>query len=169
MKKIIFAFCLALSLTACGKSDTQDSAETAVTTATPVMDTSLEFDNTEYSYQKDNLPETCTSENEIVCAIESVVKCALNPKASYCDAKTMPDFIFYDDAMFADDDGLGRPTKQSFRPIKMKPIDGNTIEVLTVGTCDKNWFGNCAGNIIYILDNTGGHWRVKELYAIENI
>lgn len=167
MKKIIFTLCLALSLAACGKSDTQDSPQTP--TVTPAIDTTLKFDDKEYTYQKDNMPTKCLSESEIICAIENVVKCALNPKAPYCDAQSMPDFIFYDDAMFADDDGLGRPTKQSFRPIKMKPLDGSTIEVFTIGTCDKNWFGNCAGNIIYILDNSSGHWRVKELYAIENI
>lgn len=169
MKKIIFAVYLVLCLAACGKSDTRDSDEKSAVTAAPAAETALEFDGKEYSYKRDALPAACISENEIICAIENVVKCALNPKASYCDAKTMPDFIFYDDAMFADDDGLGRPTTQSFRPVKMKPINADTIEVLTTGTCDKNWFGNCAGNIIYILDNKSGHWRVKELYAIENI
>ena len=81
----------------------------------------------------------------------------------------MPDFIFYDDSMFADDNNLGRPTRQSFQFIKNKLLDDTTMEVLTKGECDKNWFGNCQGNIIYVLSNKTGKWIVKEIYAIETI
>ena len=169
MKKTLLALCLALCLPACGDKPENNTQDAKVAETTASADNSLQFDDREYSYQKDNLSDKCASDSEIFCAIEKVVKCALKPTAAYCDKATMPDFIFYDDAMFADDDGLGRPTQQSFKLVKMKPIDGTTIEVFTTGTCDKNWFGNCAGNIIYVLSNKGGHWRVKELYAMENI
>jgi len=166
MKQIIYTICLILCLSACGKND--DTTQQQNSTVAP-QTSEIKIDTTTFNYQKDTLPTKCLSTNEIACAIESVVKCALNPTASYCDSKTMPDFIFYDDAMFADDDGLGRPTKQSFQITKVKPLNDTTIEVFTIGTCDKNWFGNCNGNIIYVLTNTDGKWQVKELYAMENI
>ena len=170
MKKILIVLCLFLTITAC--KDKQEapqtqqnvSAENQVSSTIPTT-----FDNKTYSYQKNNLSEKCQSNDEIACAIEIVIKCALKNTESYCDKKTMPDFIFYDDAMFADDNGLGRPTQQSFKIIKIKPIDETMIEVFTEGQCDKNWFGNCAGNIIYVMTNQTGKWRVKEIYALEHI
>ena len=166
MKNILYILCSLILIAAC-KDDN-------ITEQTPLSNeqqktTDLKFDGTIFSYQKDSLPQTCNNDSEIVCAIENVVKCALKPTERYCDKKHMPDFIFFDDTMFADDNNLGRPTKQSFRLIKLKPINDSTIEVFTEGTCDKNWFGNCQGNIIYVMTNSSGKWLVKELYAMENI
>ena len=81
----------------------------------------------------------------------------------------MPEFLFYDDSIFAEDDVEGRPSEQSFKILKYKPIDSHTIEVYTEGQCDHNWFGACQGNVIYVMDNSGGQWRVKEIYAVETI
>ena len=175
MKKFWLTLGLCLMISACGdntKQEQQKETSDAQMTQQQEQEPSIpavKQDGSIYQYQKASLPETCDKQDEILCAIENVIKCALNPKGSYCDQKTMPDFIFYDDSMFADDNGLGRPTEQSFEVIKTKTVDDNTIEVFTKGTCDKNWFGNCAGNIIYILNNKSGKWIVKELYALENI
>ena len=122
-----------------------------------------------YSYKKDSLPDSCQSDSEIVCAMENAVKCALSPTQKYCDKQSMPDFIFYDDAMFEGDGVTGRPTEQSFQLVRLKPIDSSTIEVLTKGHCNSNWFGACEGNVIYVLSNKTGKWQVKEIYAIEKI
>lgn len=172
MKHIAFIICCLLSLTACGdkqeNNKTTNNPETSIsTTEQPKLNISI--DGTLYSFEKDKLTEKCISTNEITCAIETTIKCALLPTASYCNPKTMPDFIFYDDAMFADDNGLGRPTQQSFKITKIKQLSPNKIEVFTEGDCDKNWFGNCKGNIIYILEHTNNQWNVKELYALESI
>ena len=166
MKNIAYILCLLAFISACKDNN---NAKQTLPPQEMGKTTELKFDDTVFSYQKDSLPPNCNNESEIVCAIENVVKCSLKPTETYCDKKHMPDFIFFDDAMFADDDGLGRPTQQSFRLIKLKPINGSTIEVFTEGTCDKNWFGNCQGNIIYVMSNTSGKWIVKELYAMENI
>lgn len=171
MKKLISILCSIFMIIACGEdlptSQQQNTQTSDTSSAEHFPDVTI--DNTTFSYQKDNLPKNCTNNSEIVCAIENVIKCALNPIASYCDKSSMPDFIFYDDAMFADDNGLGRPTQQTFRIIKLKPLNASTVEVFTQGTCDKNWFGNCQGNIIYVMSRQNGKWQVKELYALESI
>ncbi len=173
MKKIWLILGLCLVISACGDNKEQQKDTSTQQTAQQQENTpsipAVKQDGSIYQYYKTNLPETCNLQDEVLCAIENVIKCALDPKKAYCDQKNMPDFIFYDDSMFADDNGLGRPTEQSFEVIKTKTVDNNTIEVFTKGTCDKNWFGNCAGNIIYILNNKSGKWVVKELYALENI
>ena len=166
MKKLLTYLCLALALTAC--KDKQEQADNKVNDIQAQISMPADPDKL-YSYQKDNLPETCESDNEIVCAIENVVKCALNPTASYCDKKTMPEFLFYDDSMFAEGDVLGRPSEQSFKITKIKPLDNQTIEVFTKGQCDKNWFGVCEGNVIYVMTKQFGTWQVQDVYAIETI
>jgi len=171
MKHIFTILCLLLMITAC--KEKQETTEPQQNPTIPEEQTSAAipttFDTNIYSYKKNTLSSTCKSDDEIVCAIETVVKCALKNTEPYCDKKTMPDFIFYDDAMFADDNGLGRPTQQSFKIVKIKRIDDTMIEVFTEGQCDKNWFGNCAGNIIYVMTNKTGKWKVKEIYALEHI
>lgn len=170
MKQILIALCLLLIVTACKEKQEPNQPQQNVTTEGQILTAiPTTFDSNTYSYQKNNLNEKCQSNDEIACAIETVIKCALKNTEPYCDQKTMPDFIFYDDAMFADDNGLGRPTQQSFKIIKIKPIDETMIEVFTEGQCDKNWFGNCAGNIIYVMSNKTGKWKVREIYALEHI
>lgn len=167
MKNILLALCCFLILTACNdKQETENSPQ-----PTDQVQASLpeNIEDKIFAFQKDNLPDSCQSNSEIVCAIEETVKCALSPSQKYCNKQTMPDFIFYDDAMFADDGVTGRPTEQSFQLVRLKPIDSSTIEVLTKGTCDSNWFGACEGNVIYVLSNKTGKWQVKEIYAIEKI
>lgn len=168
MKNILPTIYLLLALTACGeKQNETPAAENTAPLAQAVLPEN--FEKLTFSYTKDNLPAKCQSDNQIVCEIEKVVKCALKNTAAYCDKNTMPDFIFYDDSMFAEGDVDGRPTEQSFSLKKLKPLDENTVEVLTKGECDKNWFGACRGNVIYVMSNKSGQWLVKEVYAIETI
>ena len=166
MKKLLTTLCFILALTAC--KDKQEPTENKSTNLTIQISMPADPDKI-YNYQKDNLSETCESDSEIVCAIENVVKCALNPTAPYCDKNTMPEFLFYDDSMFAEDDVLGRPSEQSFKITKIKPLDNQTIEVFTQGQCDKNWFGVCEGNVIYVMTKQFGPWQVQDVYAIETI
>ena len=168
MKKFLFTLCCILLLNACNdKKEEQSQPES--TALLPVINIPSDLMQKTYSYQKDNLPDSCSVNNEIICAIETAVKCALNPNQHSCRKDSLPDFIFYDDAMFAEGGVAGRPTEQSFKITRIKTIDAHTIEVITLGQCNSNWFGACEGNIIYVLSNQSGSWLVKEIYAIEHI
>ena len=168
MKKTLIYLTMILSLSACKEQTEDNSAPLNQETLIEVSLPDSAYEQT-FSYQKDNLPTQCQSENELVCSIENVVKCALNPELAYCDKQNMPEFLFYDDAMFAGDDIIGRPTEQSFQIRKIKPLTAHEIEVITLGTCDNNWFGVCEGNIIYVMSNKTGSWLVDDVYAIETI
>lgn len=166
MKKCLYLLSCLLMLNACN-----DKQETSQSVETPMAQIELPegFETMIFSFQKDTLSENCQTDSDAVCAIEKTVKCALNPIQSYCDKNAMPDFLFFDDAIFAEDNVEGRPTQQSFKLIKTKPIDKTTVEVYTEGECDSNWFGACRGNVIYVMDNSLGHWIVKEIYAVETV
>ena len=168
MKKFLLTLCCLLILNACNdkKAEQQRSSDSV---AMPTIDIPPDIKEKTFFYQKGKLSDSCETENEIICAIETSIKCALEPTQHYCDKDTLPDFIFYDDAMFAEGGVAGRPTEQSFNLIKIKTIDEHTIEAITHGECNNNWFGACEGNIIYVLSNTSGSWQVKEIYAIEHI
>lgn len=171
MKSLFLSICCLGLLCSCGDKQESSQSQTIDTQVQNNLQISIpeELKEITFSFSKNNLPPKCQSKNELICPIEETVKCALSPTQKYCDSQTMPDFIFYDDAMFADDGVTGRPTQQSFQIMKSKTLDDNTTEVLTKGDCDKNWFGNCKGNIIYVLSNKTGKWKVKEIYAIETI
>ena len=171
MKSLFLSICCLGLLCSCGEKQEASQSQITDTQVQNNIQISIpeELKEITFSFSKDNLPSKCQSNNELVCAIEETVKCALSPTQKYCDSQSMPEFIFYDDAMFADDGVTGRPTKQSFKIIKSKPIDETTAEIFTIGECDKNWFGSCDGNIIYVMSNKTGKWKVKEIYAIEKI
>ena len=168
MRKFLASLCCLLVLNACNDKKTEQSQQID-SVSLPTIDIPSDIKEKTFSYQKNNLPDSCEIENEIICAIENAVKCALNPSKSYCHKDSLPDFIFYDDAMFAEGGVAGRPTEQSFKLTKIKTIDEHTIEAITHGKCNNNWFGACEGNIIYVLSNQSGSWQVKEIYAIEHI
>ena len=166
MTKILcFLCCLAFF---CGCKD-KDTSQEVIQQDLVQVELPADFETMLFDFQKGNLPETCQTNNDLICAIEKTVKCALEPTQTYCDKNKMPDFLFFDDAMFSQDDVEGRPTKQSFKLLKTKPLDHSTLEVYTQGDCDSNWFGACRGNIIYVMDNSSGQWIVKEIYAVETI
>ena len=168
MKHLFFILLCFSVLTGCNNEENSLPKES--TTETPInISLSENSKGVTYKFQKNSLPSKCISDNEIICEIEKNVKCALSPTQKYCDKQSMPEFLFYDDTMFSEDGVTGRPSEQSFKIIKIKPIDNNTIEVITEGTCDQNWFGACNGNIIYVLSNKTNNWKVKEIYAMEII
>ncbi len=169
MKKIISAFAIAALISAC--SDNQESTSETLSTqealeagevvvVAPQID--IDFENKQYIYALNQLETGCDKGNDAVCAIDLTLKCTLNPKFSECDPKKMPKFIFMED------ESLGRPTELTFEILKTKPIDVNTVEVYTRGTCNGNWFGLCNGNIIYVLSNKTGDWTVKDIYALQS-
>lgn len=119
------------------------------------------FDNSVHLYDAEHLSEKCNLNSPMACAVETAVKCTLNPDLTMCADAKLPKFIFMTD------DALGRPSHMSFQIAKIKPINNELIEIHTDGTCDGNWFGLCNGRIIYVLVPSGDAWRVKDIYAIE--
>ena len=67
-----------------------------------------------------------------------------------------------------EDESLQRPTQQSYKITKLKPLNDGTVEVYTQSTCNGVWFGLCNGNIIYVMKNVNNKWQVKDIYAISN-
>ena len=132
-----------------------DVGETVVTTS----DFDIVYEDIIYSYDKNKLTSKC-KEHEAICAVDLMVRCTINPKMKACVADRLPQFVFMEDKY------LGRPSQQAFKVTKIKPIDKNTVEIFTEGTCDGQWFGLCSGKVIYVVDNVKGFWRVKDVYAI---
>lgn len=166
MKLLSLTLCGFLLLCACSKSDTQspepvsDSEVTNVniTTQSPLASEEV------YSFDLNTLTSGCKNDSEIICAINMSIKCTINPDFTECDSQreNMPGFVFMRD------DSLQRPTSQSYKISKIKPLDNGTIEIYTQSTCNGNWFGLCNGNIIYVMSQKNGHWKVKDLYALES-
>lgn len=154
MKKIVLSFLLIL-LCACSKQD--NTAE-----KTAEAQNSLDKD-TVFSFEINNLQTGCDNSSEIICAINTTVKCIINPNFSDC-AKykdNMPSFVFMQD------ESLQRPTFQSYKITKLVPRSDGAVEVYTQSSCNGNWFGLCNGNIIYVMKNIDSQWQVIDMYAVE--
>lgn len=119
------------------------------------------FEDKDFAYNVQNLPEKCQLNSAMGCAVEFAVKCTLNPNYTGCRQSKLPKFIFMDD------ETLQRPTEMTFKINKIKPIAPDLIEIYTQSTCNGNWFGLCQGRIIYVLVPEASGWRVKDIYAIE--
>jgi hypothetical protein len=161
-KKRIIAFVLMIIILVCLYAwKTKVSAPVIMTDREPVITTKT-FDNRLYTYRADSLSEKCVLDSPMICAVETAVKCTLNPNLHICTEVKLPNFIFMTD------ESLGRPNEMSFKVVKIKPIHNDLIEIHTDGTCNGNWFGLCNGRIIYVLVPFGeNNWRVKDIYAIE--
>ncbi len=158
MKKILSLCAVLLALSACSKADEQTAQPT------PASEASAGIDNeTVFSFDLNTLKPGCDNESQIVCAINASIKCTINPAFADCleQKAYMPNFIFMQD------DSLQRPTSQSYKITKIKPLPDGTVEVYTQSTCNGNWFGLCNGNIIYVMDFQNNRWVVKDLYAVE--
>ena len=159
MKKILSLCLMFLSLNACSKTDEQKSNEAPK----PEVSTGIDSE-TVFSFDINTLKPGCDNESQIVCAINASIKCTINPAFAECTEQKayMPNFIFMED------ESLQRPTSQSYKITKIKPLPDGTVEVYTQSTCNGNWFGLCNGNIIYVMDYQNNRWVVKDLYAIES-
>ncbi|MBQ9236088.1 MAG: hypothetical protein IJ184_06470 [Alphaproteobacteria bacterium] len=154
MKKFILCTFL-LALTACSKS---------VDSSAKMQNESASIDKeTIFSFSADSLPLGCDNSSEIICTINTAVKCIINPEFADCAAaqKYLPSFVFIRD------ESLQRPTFQSYQIYNLTPRNDGTIEVHTKSSCDGNWFGLCNGNIIYVMQYIDSHWLISDMYAIE--
>ncbi|MBO6281044.1 MAG: hypothetical protein J6N49_00785 [Alphaproteobacteria bacterium] len=117
-----------------------------------------------YTFNVENLPEECTEQNEMLCAVEQAIKCTINVDMKNCSNLNLPKFIFMNDQ------SIERPTEISYKFVNKKVLPNNTIEIYTDSVCNARWFGLCQGTVIYVLTPTGNNikeWRVKDIYAIE--
>ncbi len=154
MKKLIF-FAFILILSACSKSP---DSSTKAQAETPSID-----QETVFSFNLDNLSTGCSSPSEMICTINTAVKCIINPDFDDCEkAKdVLPSFVFMQD------ESLQRPTFQSYQIDKITPRADGLIEVRTKSSCNGNWFGLCNGNIIYVMKYSDSHWIITDMYAVE--
>lgn len=154
MKKFIFCTFM-LILAACSKSD--DSS------AKIQSETSSINKDTVFSFNAEKLPVGCDSSSDMICTINSTIKCIINPNFEECSE--LKDFI--PSFVFMQDESLQRPTFQSYQIDKISPREDGQIEVHTKSSCNGNWFGLCNGNIIYVMKYSNSHWVISDMYAIE--
>lgn len=159
MKKLLILCAVLLSISACLKKEENKREITKQPAPVEEIDK-----NTVFSFDINTLNEGCENSSQMICAINLSIKCTINPEFSECtnSKHIMPNFIFMQD------ESLKRPTSQSYKITKLKPLADGTIEVFTQSTCNGNWFGLCNGNIVYVMDFQNNQWIVKDLYAIEN-
>ncbi len=155
MKKLFFVLGFLFILSACSPKDTtadQTSKETS----------SIDKD-TVFSFSVENLTEGCDSSSEMICTINTAIKCIINPEFSECEnhKNDMPSFIFMVD------ESLQRPTFQSYQIDKISPRADGAVEVYTKSSCNGNWFGLCNGNIIYVMNYIDSKWHITDIYALE--
>lgn len=155
MKKLFFVLYTFLALGACSPSD-----NTADKTAqeTPSIDK-----DTVFSFDAEKLAVGCDTSSEMICTINTAIKCIINPEFEECEnAKNrLPSFVFMID------ESLQRPTFQSYQVDKITPRTDGAIEVHTKSSCNGNWFGLCNGNIIYVMKHIDSAWHIIDMYAVE--
>ena len=160
--KNIFTIILSLGLIiSCSKKETEQNP----IQEQPVVTSQTNIDKeTIFSFDINTLKLGCDSNSQIICTINNSIKCTINPFFEECQNNKafMPNFIFMQD------ESLKRPTSQSYKVTKIKPLTDGSIEVYTQSTCNGNWFGLCNGNIIYVMYSQNNQWIIKDIYAIEN-
>lgn len=155
MKKNILLLLSSLFIISCGKNDT---------TIEKTKEASANLDTeTVFSFDINNLQPECNNSSDLICSINTTVKCIINPNFSECakNKDFMPPFIFMQD------ENLARPTFQSYKITKLVPRADGAVEAFTQSSCNGNWFGLCNGNIVYVMKNIDSLWHVIDIYAIE--
>jgi hypothetical protein len=115
-----------------------------------------------FNFEKDSLSEDCSIDDSMYCAIETAVKCTINPEFSTCAKADLPKFIFMNEP------GLDRPTEMNYKIVDKKILGNGTTEIYTESNCNGSWFGLCQGTIIYIMAQKPENvWYVKDIYGIE--
>ena len=154
MKNIFLSLFLCLGLVmACSENTEQTENLSQQQTSVP------DYEKIVFNYNQSDLKDGCGVDSAMICAIDKVAKCTINPKHIECDRQLMPSFIFMED------ETLQRPTEMSFRAYKLKPLSGGVVEVYTESSCNGAWFGLCNGNVVYVLAPNGEGWKVNDIYS----
>lgn len=155
MKKLLTIVLFSILTFACYQKDT---------TTEKIKEAEQTIDkNTVFSFEKNNLQEGCLSSSDLICTINTTVKCILDPKFAECETKsdTFPAFVLMQD------DSLQRPTFQTYKINKLTPREDGAVEVHTQSSCNGSWFGLCSGNIVYVMKNINSKWKIIDIYALE--
>lgn len=157
MRFFISVFCSLFLLSACSDNPSDQNKSQNESALSDYSDKIFEV-------KIDEIPETCSLNSEIVCAIMDYIACSMKPDLDKCSNKKdlLPKFVFMKD------EGLGRPTWQKFQIVKIKSLLSGDVEIYASSTCDGKWFGLCQGNVIFVLANKDGRWFVKDVYARES-
>ncbi|MEE6206434.1 MAG: hypothetical protein VZR95_00050 [Alphaproteobacteria bacterium] len=167
LRKIIVVLCmlglLGFSCTLLKKSEPQEKT-TVQSEETTVQKEEEKLPDSLYTFNIENLPEECSEQNEMLCAVEKAIKCTIDTNIKYCQNLDLPRFIFMSEQ------SVERPTEISYKFTAKKVLPNNTVEIYTDSACNGKWFGLCQGTIIYVLtpaNATVKEWHVKDIYAIE--
>lgn len=119
--------------------------------------------DTVYSFNAQSVTTECSEGlSEMLCAVESAVKCTLKPDLENCAKLDLPQFIFMTDPT------VERPTEMNYKFINKEIQPSGTVDIYTESSCNGGWFGLCQGTVIYVLgQNKNSKWFVKDIYAIE--
>jgi len=159
MKKITALLLSVFLVFSCSKENENNNLQKDDTKISTVEEFNSDI---EYEYKYDNLNPECQMTSKIACTVDAAVKCIINPKLDFCESLNLPDFIFMED------ENLGRPTQESIKLVKLKPLEGGMVEVHTDSFCDGNMFGLCNGRVIYVLKPAqDDNWKVYDIYAVE--
>ncbi len=164
-KIIVIALMLALfawSLALIGKTEQK---QVIAQTNKPETTTQAEetLPETVFSFNTQNVTTECSKDlNDMLCAVESAVKCTLKPDLENCAKLNLPQFIFMTDPT------VERPTEMNYKFINKEIQPNGAVDMYTESSCNGGWFGLCQGTVIYVLEqNKNNKWFVKDIYAIE--
>ena len=162
MKKLIIIISLLLLFGFCGYLLHKTPKETIVAENEEIVVQEPKLPETLFTFKKEELTTECKSENPQFCAIETAVKCTINPDMDGCKEAKIPQFIFIRDS------GIDRPSEISYKFTDKKLLNNQNVEFYTDSTCNGTWFGLCHGRVIYVLaPESNNSWSVKDIYAIE--
>lgn len=118
---------------------------------------------TVFSFNTQTVTAECSEGlSDMLCAVESAVKCTLKPDLENCAKLNLPQFIFMTDPT------VERPTEMNYKFINKEIQPSGSTDIYTESSCNGGWFGLCQGTVIYVLgQGKKGKWFVKDIYAIE--
>lgn len=117
-----------------------------------------------YTWNTQNLTEECSFDKQMLCAVETAIKCTIKPDGKDCKTVNLPKFIFMTEQ------SVNRPTEIAYKFTNKKPLPNNTVEIYTESSCNGTWFGLCQGTVIYVLspnEKNTDTWYVRDIYAVE--
>lgn len=164
-KIVVIALMLALfgwSLTLINKTQIEKNV-VQPNTQEPVVQVEETLPETVFSFNAQSVTTECSEGlNEMLCAVESAVKCTLKPDLENCAKLDLPQFIFMTDPT------VERPTEMNYKYINKEIQPSGSVDIYTESSCNGGWFGLCQGTVIYVLSqNKNSKWYVKDIYAIE--
>lgn len=162
MKKIYFMLLSLILIISCSEKEEEKQTEIEAKEIQMFSPPAADIINKQYTFNQSSAVFSCEKENPIICAINHVVQCTIDPKLAACGKESLPKFILMED------ESLQRPTEMSYKVTQIKPLMGGILHVYTQSQCNNNWFGLCQGKIIYVLEQKNQNWRVSDIFALGN-